>query len=91
VYDEAKRFAEAITMAYHREHGVDVRVVRIFNTYGPTSAPATGGRSPNFLSQALAGEPLTVYGDGSRPARSPTSTTRSTAYCGCSSPAGSAR
>jgi dTDP-glucose 4,6-dehydratase len=66
VYDEAKRFAEAITMAYHREHGVDVRVVRIFNTYGPYLRPGDGRAIPNFLSQALAGEPLTIYGDGSQ-------------------------
>jgi dTDP-glucose 4,6-dehydratase len=66
VYDEAKRFAEAITMAYHREHGVDVRVVRIFNTYGPYLRPGDGRAIPNFLSQALSGEPLTVYGDGSQ-------------------------
>ncbi len=66
VYDEAKRFAEAITMAYHREHGVDVRVVRIFNTYGPYLRPGDGRAIPNFLSQALTGEPLTVYGDGSQ-------------------------
>ena len=66
VYDEAKRFAEAITMAYHREHGVEVRVVRIFNTYGPYLRPGDGRAIPNFLSQALAGEPLPVYGDGSQ-------------------------
>jgi dTDP-glucose 4,6-dehydratase len=66
VYDEAKRFAEAITMAYHREHGVDVRVVRIFNTYGPNLRPGDGRAIPNFLSQALAGESLTIYGDGSQ-------------------------
>jgi dTDP-glucose 4,6-dehydratase len=66
VYDEAKRFAEAMTMAYHREHGVDVRVVRIFNTYGPYLRPGDGRAIPNFLSQALDGSPLTVYGDGSQ-------------------------
>ena len=66
VYDEAKRFAEAMTMAYHREHGVDVRVVRIFNTYGPYLRPGDGRAIPNFLSQALEGSPITVYGDGSQ-------------------------
>src|SRR5882672_2921951 len=66
VYDEAKRFSEAITMAYHREHGVDVRIVRIFNTYGPYLRPGDGRAIPNFLSQALGGEPLTIYGDGSQ-------------------------
>jgi dTDP-glucose 4,6-dehydratase len=66
VYDEAKRFSEAITMAYHREHGVDVRIVRIFNTYGPYLRPGDGRVTANFLSQALAGTPLTVYGDGSQ-------------------------
>ena len=66
VYDEAKRFAEAMTMAYHREHGVDVRIVRIFNTYGPYLRPGDGRAIPNFLSQALEGSPLTVYGDGSQ-------------------------
>ncbi len=64
VYDEAKRFAEAMTMAYHRHHGVDVRIVRIFNTYGPRMRPDDGRAVSNFLVQALAGEPLTVYGDG---------------------------
>jgi dTDP-glucose 4,6-dehydratase len=64
VYDEAKRFSEAITMAYHREHGVDVRIVRIFNTYGPYLRPGDGRVTANFLSQAIAGSPLTVYGDG---------------------------
>jgi dTDP-glucose 4,6-dehydratase len=66
VYDEAKRYAEAITMAYHRHHGVDTRIVRIFNTYGPRMRPDDGRMIPNFISQALAGEPLTVYGDGSQ-------------------------
>ncbi|MFN2505167.1 MAG: UDP-glucuronic acid decarboxylase family protein [Acidimicrobiales bacterium] len=66
VYDEAKRFAEAITMAYHRFHGVDVRVVRIFNTYGPQMRPDDGRSVSNFLVQALSGQPLTVYGDGSQ-------------------------
>ncbi|MCU1462305.1 MAG: NAD-dependent epimerase/dehydratase family protein [Acidimicrobiales bacterium] len=64
VYDEAKRFAEAMTMAYHRCHGVDVRIVRIFNTFGEQMRPRDGRVVSNFLVQALAGEPLTVYGDG---------------------------
>jgi dTDP-glucose 4,6-dehydratase len=64
VYDEAKRFAEAMTMAYHRSHGVDVRIVRIFNTYGPRLRPNDGRVVSNFLVQALAGKPITVYGDG---------------------------
>jgi dTDP-glucose 4,6-dehydratase len=64
VYDEAKRFAEAITMAYHRYHGLDVRIVRIFNTYGPAMRPHDGRVVSNFIRQALRGEPLTVYGDG---------------------------
>jgi dTDP-glucose 4,6-dehydratase len=66
VYDEAKRFAEAMTMAYHRAHGVDTRIVRIFNTYGPRMRPADGRVVSNFIVQALRGEPLTVYGDGSQ-------------------------
>ena len=66
VYDEAKRFAEAITMAYHRSHGVDSRIVRIFNTYGPRMRLNDGRVVPNFIPQALRGEPLTVYGDGSQ-------------------------
>ncbi len=66
VYDEAKRFAEAMTMAYHRYHGVDTRIVRIFNTYGPRMRPNDGRVVSNFIVQALAGEPLTVYGDGSQ-------------------------
>jgi dTDP-glucose 4,6-dehydratase len=66
VYDEAKRFAEAITMAYHRYHGLDTRIVRIFNTYGPRMRPNDGRVVSNFIVQALAGEPLTVYGDGSQ-------------------------
>jgi dTDP-glucose 4,6-dehydratase len=66
VYDEAKRYAEAVTMAYHRHHGVDTRIVRIFNTYGPKTRPDDGRMIPNFISQALAGRPLTVYGDGSQ-------------------------
>ncbi|HET7009608.1 MAG TPA: UDP-glucuronic acid decarboxylase family protein [Anaerolineales bacterium] len=64
VYDEAKRFAEAITMAYHRVHGIDTRIARIFNTYGPRMRRDDGRAVPNFITQALAGEPLTVYGDG---------------------------
>ncbi len=64
VYDEAKRFAEAMTMAYHRYHGVDTRIVRIFNTYGPRMRINDGRVVPNFLAQALRGEPLTVYNDG---------------------------
>ncbi len=73
VYDEAKRFAEALTMAYHRFHGIDTRVVRIFNTYGPRMRLDDGRVVPNFLMQALRGEPLTVYGDGAQ--------TRSFCYC----------
>ena len=64
VYDEAKRFAEAMTMAYHRYHGVDTRIVRIFNTYGPRMRPRDGRVVSNFIVQALSGEPLTIYGDG---------------------------
>jgi dTDP-glucose 4,6-dehydratase len=64
VYDEAKRFAESLTMAYHRHHGVDTRIVRIFNTYGPRMDLDDGRALPNFLKQALLGQPLTVYGDG---------------------------
>jgi dTDP-glucose 4,6-dehydratase len=66
VYDEAKRFAEAMTMAYHRSHGVETRIVRIFNTYGPRMRLNDGRVVPNFVKQALHGEPLTVYGDGSQ-------------------------
>jgi dTDP-glucose 4,6-dehydratase len=66
VYDEAKRFAEALTMAYHRYHGIETRIVRIFNTYGPRMRPADGRVVSNFIVQALRGEPLTVYGDGSQ-------------------------
>ncbi len=66
VYDEAKRFAEAITMAYHRTHNVDTRIVRIFNTYGPRMQLDDGRVVPNFVGQAIRGEPLTVYGDGSQ-------------------------
>ena len=73
VYDEAKRFAEAMTMAYHRYHGLDTRIARIFNTYGPRMRLNDGRVVPNFLYQALTGRPLTVYGDGSH--------TRSFLYC----------
>jgi dTDP-glucose 4,6-dehydratase len=73
VYDEAKRFAEAMTMAYHRYHGVDTKIVRIFNTYGPRMRLEDGRVVPNFVPQALRGEPLTVYGDGQQ--------TRSFCYC----------
>ena len=66
VYDEAKRFAESLTMAYHRHHGVDTRIVRIFNTYGPRMDLDDGRALPNFLKQALLGQPLTVYGEGSQ-------------------------
>ncbi len=66
VYDEAKRFAEAMTMAYHRTHGVDTKIVRIFNTYGPRMRLRDGRVVPAFIGQALAGEPLTVFGDGSQ-------------------------
>ena len=66
VYDEAKRFAEAITMAYHRAHGLDTKIVRIFNTYGPRMRVKDGRALPNFISQAIGGEDVTVYGDGSQ-------------------------
>ncbi|NNG17929.1 MAG: SDR family oxidoreductase [Gemmatimonadales bacterium] len=66
VYDEAKRFAEAMTMAYHRTHGVDTRIARIFNTYGPRMRARDGRVVSNFIVQALKGEPLTIYGDGSQ-------------------------
>ncbi len=66
VYDEAKRFAEAMTMAYHRYHGVETRIVRIFNTYGPRMRPGDGRVVSNFIVQALRGDPLTIYGDGSQ-------------------------
>jgi dTDP-glucose 4,6-dehydratase len=72
-YDEAKRFAEAMTMAYHREHGVDTRIVRIFNTYGPRMRLDDGRVVPTFISQALQNKPLTVFGNGSQ--------TRSFCYC----------
>lgn len=64
VYDEAKRFAEAMTMAYHRSHGLDTRIVRIFNTYGPRMRLNDGRALPNFVYQALTGQPITVYGEG---------------------------
>lgn len=66
VYDEAKRFAEAMTMAYHRYHGLDTHIVRIFNTYGPRMRLDDGRVLPNFMGQALRGEPVTIYGDGSQ-------------------------
>jgi dTDP-glucose 4,6-dehydratase len=66
VYDEAKRYAESITFAYHRHHKVDTRILRIFNTYGPRMRADDGRMIPNFVSQALSGRPLTVYGDGSQ-------------------------
>jgi dTDP-glucose 4,6-dehydratase len=66
VYDEAKRFAEAMTMAYHRKHGIETRIVRIFNTYGPRMRPRDGRVVSNFIVQALCGEPITIYGDGSQ-------------------------
>ncbi|KPL17445.1 MAG: NAD-dependent dehydratase [Anaerolineae bacterium SM23_84] len=73
VYDEAKRFAEALTMAYHRYHGLDTRIARIFNTYGPRMRLDDGRVVPNFIGQALRGEPMTVHGDGSQ--------TRSFCFC----------
>jgi len=66
VYDEAKRFAEALTMAYRRSHGVDTRIVRIFNTYGPRMRPKDGRVVPALIGQAIAGEPMSVFGDGSQ-------------------------
>jgi dTDP-glucose 4,6-dehydratase len=66
VYDEAKRFAEALTVAYRAEHGVDTAIVRIFNTFGPRMRPFDGRAIPTFIRQALAGEPLTVAGDGTQ-------------------------
>jgi len=66
VYDEAKRFAEAMAMAYHRYHGLETRIVRIFNTYGPRMRPDDGRVVSNFIVQALRGDPLTIYGDGSQ-------------------------
>jgi len=72
-YDESKRFAEALTMAYHREHAMETRIVRIFNTYGPRMRINDGRVVPSFISQALRGEPITVFGDGTQ--------TRSFCYC----------
>src|SRR2546428_675078 len=66
VYDEAKRFAEAMTMAYHRYHGLDTRIVRIFNTFGPRMRPNDGRVVSNFIVQALSGKPLTIFGDGNQ-------------------------
>ena len=66
VYDEAKRFAEALTLAYHRTHKIDVKIARIFNTHGPRMRKEDGRAIPNFINQALSGEPLTVFGDGSQ-------------------------
>lgn len=66
VYDEAKRYAEALVMAYHRQHGMETRIVRIFNTYGPRMRLDDGRVVPNFIGQAIRGEPLTIYGDGSQ-------------------------
>jgi len=66
VYDEAKRFAEALTMAYQRKHGIDTRIVRIFNTYGPRMRPQDGRVAPSFITKALKGEPLTIFGEGSQ-------------------------
>jgi dTDP-glucose 4,6-dehydratase len=66
VYDEAKRYAEALTMAYHRHHRLDTRIARIFNSYGPKMREDDGRMVPNFIRQALLGEPLTVYGDGTQ-------------------------
>jgi len=66
VYDEAKRFAEAITMAYHRYHGIDTKIVRIFNTYGPRMRLRDGRVVPAFIGQALSGAPLTIFGDGAQ-------------------------
>ena len=66
VYDEAKRYAEAVTMAYHREYGTEVRLLRIFNTYGPRMAPDDGRVVSNFICQALTGKPITIFGDGSQ-------------------------
>ena len=66
VYDEAKRYAEAMTMAYHRQQGVDTAIVRIFNTYGPRMRPNDGRAVPTFVRQALDGEPITVFGDGTQ-------------------------
>jgi dTDP-glucose 4,6-dehydratase len=66
IYDEAKRFSEAMTMAYHREHGIDARIIRIFNTFGPRMRVNDGRVVPNFILQSMKNEPLTIYGDGSQ-------------------------
>lgn len=66
VYDEAKRYAEALSAAYHRRYGVETRIARIFNTYGPRMRPDDGRMVPNFVAQVLAGEPLTIYGEGTQ-------------------------
>ena len=66
VYDEAKRFAEALALAYHRTHGVDVKIARVFNTYGPNMRRDDGRAIPNFITQALSDQPITIYGDGSQ-------------------------
>jgi nucleoside-diphosphate-sugar epimerase len=66
VYDESKRFAEALAMTFHREHGLDVKIPRLFNTYGPGLAPGDGRVVSNFLVQAIEGRPITVYGDGTQ-------------------------
>ena len=73
-YDEGKRCAETLFFDYHRQHGVAIKVARIFNTYGPRMHPDDGRVVSNFIMQALRGEPITIYGDGSRPARSAMST-----------------
>ncbi len=107
VYDEAKRYAEALTMAYHRQQGVDTAIVRIFNTYGPRMRPHDGRAIPTFLRQALQDRPITVFGDGqqtrsfcfvSRPDRghhrawpSPATTSRSTSATRTSSRCSSSR
>nr|MBA2601089.1 NAD-dependent epimerase/dehydratase family protein [Actinomycetota bacterium] len=66
MYDEAKRYGEALSMVYHRQHGVPVKLVRIFNTYGPRMRRNDGRAVPNFIKQSIKGEPLTVHGDGSQ-------------------------
>ena len=84
VYDEAKRYAEALTTAYRASEGTDTAIVRIFNTYGPRMRPGDGRAIPTFIRQALAGDPLTVAGRDPRRAPSATLTTPSTASCACS-------
>ena len=91
VYDEAKRFAEAITMAYHREYGVDTKIVRIFNTYGPLLRPATAGSSRTSSRRRSTGARSRSTATASRPVRSATSTTRSRGSSRCSSPTTSGR